>query len=206
MKKNIIITILIVILVAISTREISTINRSDKTSYYQWGMKTRMIKDFENFGEELQLFNDKLSTILKQDESYSYNDFQYFISDIAIDHFFSSNFFSSSIMESSGLYDYEKIYIYANKNINTILVDNEITTAELKYLQNFSEFNKELIREWENIMLDLFPNEISRSSEEYDNAQLKIESIYNDFSEKADELVSSEFLELHGLLRLKHSD
>lgn len=204
MRQRSVITIIgiIIVIITIAALVFYTNKRESDviSSHYEVAMQARMIRDFQNFGEELQLFNNKLLTVLEKDESFSYLSYQYFISDIAINNFFSSNFFSAVILRTPASYTYEEIYTNANKNITDIFTNSQSATAGHEYLQALYNYNKILLLEWENIMLDLFPDKQRRTSEEFDHARLEIISTYYHFSKKSEELLSTELLDLHGLL------
>ncbi|MDX9917269.1 MAG: hypothetical protein RBT15_04560 [Gudongella sp.] len=204
MRQRSVITILVIIIVIITITALVfyTNNRESDviSSHYEVAMQARMISDFQNFGEELQLFNNKLLTVLEKDESFSYLSYQYFINDIVINNFFSSNFFSAVVLRTPAFYTYEEIYTNANKNITNMFTNSQSTTEGYEYLQALYNYNKLLLLEWENIMLDFFPDKQSRTSEEFDHARLEIISTYHQFSKKSEELLSAELLDLHGLL------
>lgn len=204
MRQRSVITIIgiIIIIVTIAALVFYTNKRESDviSSHYEVAMQARMIRDFQNFGEELQLFNNNLLTVLEKDESFSYLSYQYFISDIAINNFFSSNFFSAVILRTSASYTYEEIYSNANKNITDIFTNSQSSTEGHEYLQALYNYNKLLLLEWENTMLDFFPDKQMRTSEEFDHARLEIISTYYHFSKKSEELLSTELLDLNGLL------
>ncbi|SMP60700.1 hypothetical protein [Anoxynatronum buryatiense] len=203
MRQRNVIAIIIVIVVSMTALTFyihKSASSNVRNRHYEVAMHSRMIRDFQNFGKELQLLDNKLSTVLEEYESFSDNTYPYFISDTAINSFFSSNFFSAVLLESPASYAYEKIYTNANENITEIITNDQFAITGPEYLQALYTYNKELILEWESIMLDFFPNEHIRTSEEVDNAHLEIVSTYHHFSKRSEELLNSDLLDLHGLL------
>lgn len=162
--------------------------------YYIMGMKARLLRDFEDFGDQLILLDEVLEESVKVGTHHNaLIDF----SQVTFQNFIQSKLLSSFIIDSESVHAYEKIYSNLEEKFDYIYSDGSISVEEQEYLQKVLEFNKKLASEYIQIISDLFPDETTRSSEESDYAYDQIERIYSEFSDKSDSLLSRELIDFN---------
>ncbi|MCT4617863.1 MAG: hypothetical protein N4A62_00485 [Marinisporobacter sp.] len=148
-------------------------------------LKGRMYHNFEDFGIELEVFNDELSKILILNEYDHYKEKVYMNENIRKE-FYRSNYNASDMGNGHWATEYNFMYGNVNDVIQNILSDEKITPTEEKYLKNLYAYTEELIKEYRQI--------VGNSPESYNyKKQRKLEKqivdIYNDYSQKADDLL-----------------
>jgi len=157
-------------------------------------MKARLLRDFEDFGDQLILLDEVLEESVKVGTHHNaLIDF----SQVTFQNFIQSKLLSSFIIDSESVHAYEKIYSNLEEKFDYIYSDGSISVEEQEYLQKVLEFNKKLASEYIQIISDLFPDETTRSSEESDYAYDQIERIYSEFSDKSDSLLSRELIDFN---------
>lgn len=107
--------------------------------------KSKMYRDFERFGIELETLDDRLCQLIN-DEKYDFAKEKEFINDYAIREFYLSDYRALDMERKKGPYrEYGRMYSDINKNIFNIADDKKITLSEKKYLETLYEYNDELI-------------------------------------------------------------
>lgn len=162
-------------------------------------LKGRMYHNFEDFGIELEVFNDELSKILILNEYDHYKEKVYMNENIRKE-FYRSNYNASDMGNGHWATEYNFMYGNVNDVIHNILLDEKITPTEEKYLKNLYAYTEELIKEYRQI--------VGNSPESYNykkqrNLENQIVDIYNDYSQKADDLLCSKE---YSFLKTYHGD
>jgi hypothetical protein len=196
MKVNYKITCIFIFILAIIIG-VASVNSNKMTAidrYYIMAMKARLLRDFEDFGDQLILLDEVLEESV---EVGTHHNALIDFSQVTFQNFIQSKLLSSFIIDSESVHEYEKIYSNLEEKFEYIYSDGSISVEEQEYLQKVLDFNKLLASEYIQIISDLFPNKSSRSSEESDYAYDQIEHIYVEFSDKADSLLSQELIDFN---------
>ncbi|MFT5873753.1 MAG: hypothetical protein ACI8WT_002704 [Clostridium sp.] len=148
--------------------------------------KNRMSRDFEDFGTELENFNDQISQTLKID---TYNKEKEFINREITFDFYRSNINAGHVSKEPYNDNYCMMYLHINDVIKNILSDELISPPEKKYLESLYSYNDELIKECKRI--------IGTAYKDYDfdkqkEVEKNIVKIYNNYSEKSENLLNAE--------------
>lgn len=187
----------IILFILVLIMGVASINRNKMTTndrYYIMSMKARLLRDFEDFGDQLILLDEVLEESVKVGTHHNaLIDF----SQVTFQNFIQSKLLSSFIIDSESVHEYEKIYSNLEETFDYIYSDGSISVEEQEYLQKVLEFNKKLASEYIQIISDLFPDETTRNSEESDYAYDQIERIYSEFSDKSDSLLSRELIDFN---------
>lgn len=150
-------------------------------------LKDRMYYDFEDFGKELENLNDNISQILLLD--YTFNRDKELINKHIVANLFRSNLDASDYGDGKAIYDFDSIYRQVDDVIKSIISDNMIDISEQKYLETLYDYNAELIKEYKNIIGDLYDDwNFSKSR----IIRRNIIKIYSSYCQKADDLLNNE--------------
>ncbi|MGK0465659.1 hypothetical protein [Clostridium sp.] len=149
--------------------------------------QSRMSRDFNDFGTELESFNDQISRTLKID---TYNKEKDFINREIVSNYFSSSIYAGHYSKGPYMYEYLTFLKFdANDVIKNILSDELISPSEKKYLESLYSYNDELIKEYKNIVGNAYKN---YDFDKQTKLAKNIVKIYSNYSEKSENLLNTE--------------
>lgn len=153
---------------------------------YKGEVQRRLYENFEAFGRSIEGLNDNISRILVMKD---YNSEREFMDVNVLNSFNSSSFIAQDLSKSSNVILYDRIYSRANGVISRILSDGMISEDEEKYLNTLYDYNNELIKEYKNIIGDLYdPRQFKKLMKLMNN----MTEVYNDFIQVAFDLANTE--------------
>lgn len=151
--------------------------------------RERMYYDFKNYGSAIEELNEKLSGILIT-EDYAYLNERLYINEEILRGFKRSKYDAGKIGKFDYADDYDNVYRRFNNNINNILQDGIISSSEKEYIGTLYDYNIELISEYKSILESSYGRFEDNSEKKIIN---KIIKIYDEFSNKADKILNTEY-------------
>lgn len=153
------------------------------------GYKSRMYYDLKNYVSEIEELNEKLSGILIT-EGFDHLDKELYINNEILRSFERSKIDAGRIGNFDYTNDYDDIYRRFNDNIVNILYDETTSNSEKEYINTLYDYNTELISDYRGILESLHGRGKENGEKRIIN---KITKVYNEFSNKADEILNTEY-------------
>ncbi len=151
--------------------------------------RKRMYYDLKNYVSTIEELNEKLVGILITGNYANLNE-ELYISEEILRDFERSKSDAGRIGNFDYTNDYDNIYMRFNYSINNILQDGITSNSEKEYIDTLYNYNTELISQYKNILESIHGKFGDNSEKKVIN---KIIKVYNDFSNRADEILHTEY-------------
>lgn len=151
--------------------------------------RSRMYYDLKNYVREIEELNEKLSGILITEDYTNINE-ELYINDEILIGFERSRNDAGRIGNFDYINDYDDIYRRFNDNVGNISQDGITNSSEKEYINTLYDYNAELI----NIYKDILESSYGRGKDTDEKKIInRITKAYNEFSNKADEILDTEY-------------
>jgi hypothetical protein len=152
-------------------------------------LKRRMYNDFKSYEAEIENLNKKLAGIIIAN-NYDIN--KLLLNNEVLYNFSKSSNNAASIKSDSLRYYYDDVYLRYNENMQDILEDGLINDTEREYINALYDYNKEILKEFNNIFQPINNGRFNTTQKPYRN----IINNYIELSVFADEILNTQYFKI----------